>query len=327
MLFFMCLQLTGLIPSVLSSLETRYKFSSLQLGMISSSSNFIGVVTVIFISYYATKSHKPRWLGAGTLCLGIGALLFASPQFIAGNYDIGKNANLSLEACRDKNDFSPDCGKKSEHIYFIFILAMFLIGTGSSPVFTVGTSFIDDITHPKYVSIFLGIFYTMAVLGPLVGFGIGGFLLKIYVDPWKKTTLVESDPGWVGAWWIAMILFGVVSLLISIPFFLFPKKFSDTDSIQQERLKQAKKEGLRKEDFNIQFSIKELPQQILILLGNVTYLLVIVSNSLMVFIAVGFLPFFPKYLEALFGLSASTGSLATGVCIILTNVVGMMIGD
>jgi len=321
-------QIIGLVPSVLSSLETRYEFSSIQLGMISSTFEFTGVVTVIFISYFATKSHKPRWLGAGAFFLGIGALLFASPQFITGTYDIGKNANLSLEACRDKNDFSPDCdNNKSDHIYFMFIFAMILIGIGGAPVFTVGTSFIDDIIHPKYVSICLGIFFTMAVLGPPVGFGIGGILLKVYVDPWKDTTLVESDPGWVGAWWIAMILFGVVALLISIPFFLFPKKFSDTDIIQQERLMQAKKEGLRKGDFSVQFSIKELPQQILILLGNVTYLFVIISHALMIFIATGFLAFFAKYMEALFGLNASSGSLAAGATGITTTVIGIMIGS
>jgi len=320
-------QIIGLVPSVLSSLETRYEFSSIQLGMISSTFEFTGVVTVIFISYFATKSHKPRWLGAGAFFLGIGALLFASPQFITGTYDIGKNANLSLEACRDKNDFSPDCDDKSDHIYFMFIFAMILIGIGGAPVFTVGTSFIDDIIHPKYVSICLGIFFTMAVLGPPVGFGIGGILLKIYVDPWKDTILVESDPGWVGAWWIAMILFGVVALLISIPFFLFPKKFSDTDIIQQERLMQAKKEGLRKGDFSVQFSIKELPQQILILLGNVTYLFVIISHALMIFIATGFLAFFAKYMEALFGLNASSGSLAAGATGITTTVIGIMIGS
>ena len=322
MLFFFL----GLTPIVLTSLETRYEFSSIQLGILSSTFDVTVLVTVSFISYYATNSHKPRWLGAGACFLGIGTLLFASPQLIAGNYNMRKDANLSYEACRDKDDFSPDCDEEADHVYFIFILSKIVIGIGGAPLFPIGTSFIDDIIHPKYVSICLGVFYTMSVLGPTLGFGIGGELLRIYVDPWKDTTLDEADPGWVGAWWIAYILFGIVTLIISIPFFLFPKKFSNTDFVQQERLKLAKTEGLRKEDFTVQFNIWEFPKQIFTLLSNVTYLTLMISHGLIFLSAAGLFAFFPKYMEALFGLKASSGALVAGSMGITTATVGIMLG-
>lgn len=311
---------------MLTSLETRYEFSSLELGMLTSTFDFTVLVTVIFISYFATNSHKPRWLGVGAFILGIGTLLFASPQYFTGTYKMRKNANLSFEACRDKNDFSPDCDEEPDHIYFMFVLAKIVIGFGGAPLFPLGTSLIDDIIHPKYVSICLGIFYTIAIIGPTLGFGIGGVLLKIYVDPWKETTLEESDPGWVGAWWIPYNIFGVLSLLISIPFFFFPMKFSDTDFIHKERIEQAKKEGLRKEDFTIQFNIKELPGQILTLLGNATYFFLLTSHSLLILSAAGLFAFFPKYMEALFGLVASSGALVAGSIGITTATLGMMLG-
>ena len=311
---------------MLTSLETRYEFSSLQLGMLSSTFDFTVLVTVSFISYFATNSHKPRWLGAGACILGIGSLLFASPQFFTGDYNKGKNANLSYEACRDKDDFSPDCDEESDHVYYLFIIAKVVIGIGGAPLFPIGTSFIDDIFHHKYVSICLGVFYTVAVIGPTLGFGIGGVLLKIYVDPWRDTTLDESDPGWVGAWWIAYILFGMVSLIISIPFFFFPKKFSDTDFVQKARLEQAKKEGLKKKDLAVQFSIKEFPKQILNLLKNVTYMSVMTSHALLIFSAAGMFSFFPKYMEALFGLKASSGALTAGAVGITSATIGIMSG-
>ena len=223
----------GLTSVVLSSLETRYKFSGVQLGMISGTFDITVLVTVIFISYFGGNSHKPKWLGAGVFIQGIGALLFASPQFITGDYNVGKDANLTLEECRDESDFSPECGE-SDNIYFLFILSIIAIALGAAPLFTIGVSYIDDIVHPKRAPIWLGIFYTCAVVGPTLGFGIGGGFLTVYVDPWRETTLEESDPGWVGAWWIGYIICGIISLLISIPFFMFPEKYPDTDFIQEE---------------------------------------------------------------------------------------------
>jgi len=319
----------GLTPVVVSSLETRYEFSSTQLGVLTSTFDATVLVTVIFISYFSANSHKPRWLGVGACFLGIGTLLFASPQFITGTYDVGRNANLSNEACRDPNDFSPDCDETSGKIYYLFILANILIGIGGAPVFTVGTSLIDDIIHPKYVSICLGIYFTLAVMGPSLGFGIGGALLKIYVDPWEETTLEESDPGWVGAWWISFIVFGILSLLISIPFFFFPKKFADTDFVQQERRKLMSKDCSRKlsqKDLNVKFHVKELPRQVLDLLLNVPFVLATTSYALILLTAVGFITFFPKYVEAQFGLIASSGSLVSGAIAIMSAAVGIMLG-
>ena len=297
--------------------------------MISSAFDIAVLVTVIFISYFGGTSHKPKWLGASVFIQGIGALLFASPQFITGDYDVGKNANLTFEACKDKNDFSPEC-RKSDNIYFMFILASIVTGTGSASLFTIGTSYIDDIVHPKRAPIWLGIFYTLAITGPALGFGIGGAFLNIYVDPWKETTLEESDPGWVGAWWMGYILCGVISILISIPFFMFPKKYPNTDFIQEERIKQMsiqRKRALNKEDLNIKFHIRELPRQLFDLLANVPYLCVTVAISLQNLIATGLVAFSPKYLETQFGFSDSISSLISGAVAIPSAGVGMMLGS
>ena len=318
----------GMISIVLSSLETRYKFSGVQLGMIPATFDITIVVTVVLISYFGGNSHKPKWLGAGVFIQGIGALLFALPQFITGDYDVGKNANLTLEECRDENDFSPECGE-SDNIYFLFILSIIVIALGSAPLFTIGVSYIDDIVHPKRAPIWLGIFYTCAVIGPTLGFVIGGSFLSAYVDPWRETTLEESDPGWVGAWWIGFIIFGIISLLISIPFFMFPEKYPDTDFIQEERIKQMSikyKREISKEDLNIKFHLKELPRQLVGLLVNVPFMCVSISYALETLVAAGISSFIPKYFETQFGLTASTSGLITGAIGIPSAIVGIMLG-
>ena len=314
---------------MLSSLEIRYKFSSIQVGMIASTFDITVLVTVIFISYFGGNSHKPRWLGAGVFIQGLGSLLFASPQFIAGEYDVGKDANLSFEACRDVNDFSPECNEESSNVYAVFIISNILIGIGAAPLFTVGTSYIDDIIRPKHVPIGLGIFYTLAVVGPALGFGLGGGFLTLYVDPWRDTTLEESDPGWVGAWWIGFVVCGVISLLISILFFMFPEKYANSDDIQRERVNLAsiqRNKVVKKEDLNIRYQVKELPKHILELLARVPFLCVTLSYSLAALIVSGLVSFAPKYIETQFGLTSSLGSLLSGAVAIPSAGTGIMLG-
>ena len=313
---------------MLTSIEKRYKFSAIQLGMLTSTVDFTILVTVIFISYFGGNSHKPRWLGVGVFIQGLGSLLFASPQFIAGEYDVGKDANLSFEACKDTNDFSPDCDETSDnYIYLVFILANILIGIGGAPLFTIGTSYIDDIFHPKRAPIWLGIFYTAAVLGPSLGFGIGGGFLTIYVDPWRDTTLEEADPGWVGAWWIGFILCGGISLLISIPFFMFPLKYDDTDRVQSERTRLLHSKNKTKEDSKREVNLKTLPHDIARTLARMPFLFLTLAYSMQLFVLSGLVSFAPKYLETQFGLTASSGGLVFGAIAIPSSGIGIMLGD
>ena len=320
--------ISGLNSIALSSLETRYKFSNIQLGMITSSFEITVLVAALFISYFGGNSHKPRWLGIGVFVLGLGTLLFSLPQFIAGEYDVGKTANLSFEACGDANDFAPDC-KGSNSVYIVFILGNILIGGGSTPLFTIGTSYIDDIIRPKHTPIWLGIFYTVAVIGPALGFGVGGGFLTMYVDPWKDTTLKESDPGWVGAWWIGYIICGVICLLISILFFMIPEKHQNSDAIQRERVKLASiqhNKTVKKEDFNIRVQIKELPKHVADLLSRIPFLCVTLAVSLQALVISGLLIFAPKYVETQFGLTASLGGLISGAVALPSAGIGIMLG-
>ena len=57
---------------ILSTIERRYQLTSLQAGLIVSVFDMAVLVTVVFISYFAGRGHKPRWLGVGLLVMGLG---------------------------------------------------------------------------------------------------------------------------------------------------------------------------------------------------------------------------------------------------------------
>ena len=314
---------------MLSSLETRYKLSSFQLGWITNAFDITILVTVIFISYFGGNSHKPKWLGGGMFVLGIGSLFFALPHFIAGEYHIGKSLNLHFEACGDVNDFSPDCNEEPSKIYCVFVIGSVIIGIGAAPLFTIGTSYIEEIIHPKNTPMCMGIFFFAALIGSALGFALGGAFLTMHVDLQDDTALEQSHPSYVGAWWLCFILFGVISILISILFFMFPEKYPNSDRIQRERVRLAsirRKKEVKEEDLNIRFKFKELPKHIADLLRRVPFLCVTLAASLQALVVSIIVSFAPKYVETQFGVTSSTGSLISGIVGIVSSGSGIMLG-
>lgn len=191
-----------------------------------------------------------------------------------------------------------------------------MIGIGAAPLFTVGTAYLDDIIHPKYVTLHIGIFYTFSVVGPALGYGLGGAFLSLYVDPWLETTLDPSDPGWVGAWWICFIFSGIASWVIAIPFLMFPKWLPDTDFIKAERAKEMAQTYDGKDSFgdevDLAVKLKSFPQHLKQVLKTPSWIFITIAICFSTLIVSGVASFAPKYLESQFGLTASTSSLIAG---------------
>lgn len=94
--YFTSLPPTGFTSVVLSTIERRYRFSSTAAGLIASTYNMAILVSVIFISYFGGKGHKPRWLGISLIIMGIGSFVFALPEFAFGSYNIGIRGSACL---------------------------------------------------------------------------------------------------------------------------------------------------------------------------------------------------------------------------------------
>ena len=298
---------------VISSIEKRYHFSSLAASVILAMFDIAVILSVVFISYFGHKSHKPRILGIGLIVHGIGALIMAMPQFLFGGYVVGSNSNFHLESCNAHAEGST-CNPSNVAAYIFFLVGDFILGIGAAPLFTVGTSFIDDIVHPKYVSIHLGIFYAMAIVGPAIGYGLGGAFLTVFVDPLESTNLVQTDPGWVGAWWLCFLTVGVVAILFSIPFLMFPRLLPDSHLIMEARKKEMVVQYTSKhdEEKTLLAQLKTFPAHLKKLFSSWTWLFLTIAISCAFFPLDGMIAFGPKYLEAQFGLTSSTASLTLG---------------
>ena len=271
------------------------------------------VVSVVFISYFGGRSHKPRWLGAGLIIQAIGAFIFATPQFYAP-YQVGSSDNTQLQVCQDeRNDTALDT-QNYGFAYALFLFGNMFVGVGAAPLFTIGNAFIDEINFPKYVSVHMGIFYAMSVVGPAFGYGLGSGFLSLYVDPWLETHLTSSDPSWVGAWWISFIFAGCVSLVLSIPFFMYPRWLPNRKEVQEARAKEMAKtyssEFVNQD--NLTIMVKTFPRHIKHIMTNLSFLFVTGSLASILIVVSGLVAFAPKYLESQFGLTASVSGIIVG---------------
>ena len=301
---------------MVSSIERRFQLNSTAVGFLLVSFDLTVVLCVIFISYFGDKGHKPRWIGYGSVFIGIGSIIFALPQFIFGSYKVGISNNFTQQACVMSGEVSSaDCGSSSNIIaYFIILFGNTIIGIGAAPLYTIGISYIDDITLPKYVPIHLGFLYVCVALGPALGYGLGGVFLSIYVDPWVETQLTEADPGWVGAWWIGFLVCGAVSLLCSIPFFFFPKYLSNYNEVVEARKSEHVKVYVskEKEEKSLKNQLKAFPRHLLDLLKSPSFVFVSLGLAFLFLTLYGMIAFGPKFVESVYNIPASTSSLLAG---------------
>ena len=221
-----------------------------------------------------------------------------------------------LESCDAGVDFSSDCTSTNSFALAFFFIGNILIGVGAAPLFTVGTAYLDDIVRPKHVPIHLGLVYLLTVVGPALGYGLGGAFLSVYVDPWLETELQPEDPGWVGAWWLCFLFSAVVSWLLAIPFLLFPRLLPDSHLVKKEReLEMAQKYkgkyGL-KEDTDLITKLKSFPYHLKQVVMTLSWWFITAAICSSIIVLSGMVSFAPKYLESQFTLTASSASLISG---------------
>ena len=235
-----------------------------------------------------------------------------------------------------------DAAKASTLPIFIFMIAQLLLGVGGSPLFTLGTTYIDDHVKRDAASMYIGFMYSMVAFGPVLGFLLGAYLLGFYVDEFSHVgdtvDIDSSSRHWIGMWWGGFLIIGVLMLLISIPFFAFPKELkrekrkvyldekynSKEDPIKPKGKVVVDAEASAPEDYGK--DLKDLPKCIWKLLTNWIYLVTCLGACMELVIVSGFIVFLPKYLETQFALSKSEASMLTGGTAIPGACIGIFLG-
>uniref|UniRef100_A0A8C8B5M2 Solute carrier organic anion transporter family member n=1 Tax=Otus sunia TaxID=257818 RepID=A0A8C8B5M2_9STRI len=305
----------GLINISISTIEKRYLLNSSLTGLISASYDIAFCILSLFVSFFGERGHKPRWLAFSAFMLGLGSLVFSLPHFSSGKYHYGAKFEGTSSA-----NFTCSASTKSSlpNYLYVFILGQLLLGVGGTPLYTLGTAFIDDSVPKHKSSLYIGIGYAMSLLGPAIGYILGGQLLNIYIDiqiP-ESTKMDQDDPRWLGAWWIAFLACFFAIWLLIIPFSCFPKHLPGTAKIQAEKISETHNDGSEAfvETKNIGKSFKDFPM---------CYANFPLSSEALV--ATGFATFLPKFIENQFGKTSSFSATLGGLVLIPAAALGQII--
>uniref|UniRef100_A0A3B5KR34 Solute carrier organic anion transporter family member n=1 Tax=Xiphophorus couchianus TaxID=32473 RepID=A0A3B5KR34_9TELE len=336
-LFFLCVAsflqgmiVNGLINTVVTSIERRFDLPSYQAGLIASSYDIAACVCLAFVSYFGGTGHKPRWLGWGVLIMALGSLVFTLPHFTAPPYlvslqeQIGMCSANSTSPCQNK-----ERGGLSSY-RFVFMLGQFLHGIGATPLYTLGVTYLDENVSSNYGPVYMGIFYTAAIVGPAVGYLLGGYFLTIYTEIHLATEMTPENPHWVGAWWIGFLAGGAAALLVAFPILGYPQQLPGSQEHVAGRVSEAHqlKDGSHNTASDPQFgkSVKDMPRSVLLLLKNPTFLFLCLAGATEATLIAGMSTFGPKFLESQFSLSASEAATLFGYMVVPAGGGGTFLG-
>uniref|UniRef100_A0A3B3UU78 Solute carrier organic anion transporter family member n=1 Tax=Poecilia latipinna TaxID=48699 RepID=A0A3B3UU78_9TELE len=323
-LFFLCVAsflqgmiVNGLINTVVTSIERRFDLPSYQAGLIASSYDIAACVCLAFVSYFGGTGHKPRWLGWGVLIMGLGSLVFSLPHFTAPPYLVSMQEQIGMCSANSTSQCQNKEGGGLSSYRFVFMLGQFLHGIGATPLYTLGVTYLDENVSSNYGPVYMGIFYTAAVVGPAAGYLLGGYFLTIYTETHLMT---PENPHWVGAWWIGFLAGGAAALLVAFPILGYPQQLPGSQEHVAGRVSEAHqlKDGSHNTASDPQFgkSVKDMPRSVLLLLKNPTFLFLCLAGATEATLIAGMSTFGPKFLESQFSLSASEAATLFGYMVV-----------
>lgn len=92
-----------------------------------------------------------------------------------------------------------DCDGEIESIVplVLIFVSQFVLGVGNTLYYALGQTYLDDNTKKTNTPLLLSYAFSLRTFGPAVGFVLGYFSLKVYIDPTKTPLIDSKDPRWV----------------------------------------------------------------------------------------------------------------------------------
>ncbi|GMR42727.1 hypothetical protein PMAYCL1PPCAC_12922 [Pristionchus mayeri] len=346
--FIQQLAVNALFPVGLSTLERQFSLTSTHTGIISSWYDFAVLLVVFPICHFGRTAHKGRWIGLGGLVMAAGSLVCALPHFIIEPYDpshehvknstdIGQcDASLDPLRSAEASECPPvptkfDVFANYNNKYFLlFLLGQSLHGIGSTPLFSIGTAYIDENVSQTASPLYLAIHGVISSFGPVIGLFSGGFLLRFYVDFDRVETvpLDRMDPRWIGAWWVGFVGAGITMLFASLPILGFARELPEAKAHRLKDVNQANAashEAAKKLEQEEDNSLRATIKIVWTMLHNQTFIILMIIGIAESVIVNGFSAFMPKILETILSVSPAVGSYMASV-VIFAAATGLLFG-
>ncbi|XP_034102050.1 solute carrier organic anion transporter family member 74D-like [Drosophila albomicans] len=323
--------------STMTTLEKRYKIPTKVLGVLSTGNDISAMFSSIIIGYYLRNVHRPRWMGLGFLIITVFCIMNASLHFLYGagedalklthefgNQNMTGNSTSSLSSSQLCTSEKTNCHMDIESWSPIIILfvAQLILGIGAGMVIIVGVAYMDDNTAKSKAPAMLTLSTFLRMMGPSAGYLLSSQCLKLYIDPRLRPLIKNTDPRWMGAWWLGYILLAVITLLSAFVIALFPRELP---SAKARRLKQAKTDEPDPNDKHKAHSVSDMWKSVKGLAANKVYVYNMAASIVYFFGYNVYWTFSQKYIEMQYRQSASVASMASGPVPLSFSAVGVVL--
>ncbi|XP_071018535.1 solute carrier organic anion transporter family member 2A1-like [Oncorhynchus clarkii lewisi] len=344
-MFVLChglLQLTQLLyssyfKSTITTIERRFGLSSFSSGTVSSLHEVGNTVLIVFVSYLGSRVHRPRLIGLGGLLMSISALILALPHFLSQPYEFDSVIHDRQDLCslQGTSNMTEACGKTeikriadTNNLWLLMAIAQLLFGVGSVPIQPFGISYVDDFAGRGNSPLYIAILFAVSVFGPAFGFLLGSVMLRIYVDVDRtgsvtNAELAPTDPRWVGAWWMGLLVSSASLALTSTPYFFFPRSMPLEGNVSGTDIMN---ESSEKPEISLLDFLKMFPRLFVRLLLSPLFLLLVLSQCCFSSVIAGLATFLNKFLERQYSTTAAYSSLLIGAVNLPSVAVGMLVG-
>ncbi|XP_076008406.1 solute carrier organic anion transporter family, member 1D1 [Genypterus blacodes] len=352
------------MKSSITQIERRFDIPSSLIGTIDGSFEMGNLLVIAFVSYFGAKLHRPRLIAIGCVIMAAGSYCVALPHFFQGNYiyetsmthNTGVNNSEIILPCTSNHSTSAPgeassietkaaCEDRTgSSMWVLVFVGNMLRGIGETPIMPLGISYLDDFAREENTAFYLACIHTFGILGPMFGFMLGSYLAKIYVDigsvDLESVTIDYKDSRWVGAWWLGFIVTGTVILLSCIPFWFLPKsmpkqgeeksKSKSTELVgvteQENFLPDSQEHEEKEKPVTFQELAKDFVPSLRRLFRNSVFTLMVLTNLVAVNGFIGLITFKPKFMEQIFGQSASKAIFLIGVGSLPAVALGIITG-
>eukprot|EP00794_Sanderia_malayensis_P000567 gene567-1225_t len=317
----------GLVLVSIPDIEKEFGFTSTHSGLILAFNDIAGIILLPIISFFGTTGKKPKWIGYGALITGLGALLFALPKAIKGKYEI-PGLTIHKTTCAPNGGLPAQCDQKSSTSGYLVILclAQFVMGAGTTPLYTLGPTYLDENVNPKVSPIYLGVWLSTTFLGPGLGYIVGGTFLKMFTNGKLPDgmKLSAKDPRWVGAWWLGFFVLAWLLFLSGAALLCFPAKMP---KFRKKRDQALDKGELQSAEKNIGTGIRGLSKATLSLFKNKTFVFAALGQTVRVLHGASLGSFFSKIIILKFGGSSHNIGILTGIVLLVSMAGGIFTGS
>ncbi|XP_055327701.1 solute carrier organic anion transporter family member 74D-like [Paramacrobiotus metropolitanus] len=324
----------------LSSIEKRFQIPSRTTGIITAINDVSHIAVVLLVAHFCGKGHRPRWLAVSSLLLGIAILTFATPELFAPKWDAENirmdNSSIDKEICLNEAQAQETADKcdaesqaiRNDNMWALILLgvAQVLLGIATTAPIVLAMPFIDDNVETKNTAVYFALGLAGRLIGPLIGVFVGSFSLSTYVDLTKKPNIAQTDPRWMGAWYLGFVLIGSLVCLTSTLYWFFPRHLSNEYLVKHGKRKISRVSATSQQEQSLSQKLAVLPRDMKRLLVNKVFMCRLINDCIDMLVVSGYFNFSSKYIEFHFRMSPAQAGKASGLSSILAMGLGAAVG-